>query len=176
MAAPTVSWAIAPIASEHIPGFWRAVDQVAREGRYLALLQSPPIEATRAFVASNLARGNPHFVVLHEGQVIGWCDIVRQERETRAHCGTLGMGLLPRWRGQGIGRRLIETAIAAAWRQDFKRIELTVNDGNERALRLYRSVGFVEEGRFRQAARFGEDYLDVIWMALLAEGMLAGKE
>ena len=89
---------------------------------------------------------------------------------------TLGMGLLPPWRGQGIGRRLIETAIAAAWRQGFQRIELTVNEGNERALRLYRSVGFVVEGRFRQAVRFGEAYLDLIWMALLAKGMLAGKD
>lgn len=166
---------IVPIATEHVPGFWRAVDLVAREGRYLALLQSPPIESTTAFVASNLAKGNPHFVVLDDAQIVGWCDIVRQERETRAHCGTLGMGLLPDWRGQGIGRRLIETAIAAAWERGFKRIELTVNAGNEPAERLYRAVGFTVEGRFRQAARFGEAYLDVIAMARLAPGML-GEE
>ena len=175
MAAPVVPLAIVPIALEHIPGFWRAVDLVAREGRYLALVQGPPIEATQAFVAGNLAKGNPQFVALAAGQVVGWCDIVRQERETRAHCGTLGMGLLPDWRGQGIGRRLIETAIADAWRRGFKRIELTVNDGNERALRLYRAVGFVVEGRGRQAARFGEEYLDVFAMARLAPDML-GEE
>jgi ribosomal protein S18 acetylase RimI-like enzyme len=163
---------IVPIAIEHIPGFWRAVDLVAREGRYLALLQSPPIAATEAFVAGNLAKGNPHFVVLEAGEVVGWCDIVRHERETRAHCGTLGMGLLPAQRGRGIGRRLIETAVAAAWERGFKRIELTVNEGNERALRLYRSVGFVIEGRGRRAARFGQSYLDVFAMARLAPDML----
>jgi RimJ/RimL family protein N-acetyltransferase len=140
------------------------------------LLQSPPIEATHAFVAGNLAKGNPHFVVLEGGQVIGWCDIVRQERETRAHCGTLGMGLLPAWRGQGIGRRLIEAAIGAAWDRSFRRIELTVNADNEPALRLYRSVGFREEGLLRKAARVGEAYVDVIPMALLAPAMLSGAK
>jgi RimJ/RimL family protein N-acetyltransferase len=163
-----MSTAIVPIAQQHVPGFWRAVDLVAREGRYLALLQAPAIEATEAFVANNLAKGNPHFVVLAQDEVVGWCDIVRQERETRAHCGTLGIGLLPDWRGRGIGRRLIEAAIAEAWRRGFERIELTVNEGNERAERLYRAVGFVIEGRHRRAARFGATYLDVIAMAQLA--------
>lgn len=170
-----MSVAIVPIAPGHVPGFWRAVDSVAREGRWLALLHSPPIEATEAFVLGNLAKGNPHFVVLAADAVVGWCDIVRHERETRAHSGTLGMGLLPDWRGQGIGRRLIETAIAEAWRRGFERIELTVNEGNEPAQRLYLAVGFVVEGRGRKAARFGATYLDVIAMARLAPGMLGGE-
>jgi GNAT superfamily N-acetyltransferase len=127
---------IAPAAEEHVESLWRALDAVAREGRWLALLQAPPLEASRALVASNLAKGYPQFVALDGARVVGWCDIVGNERAIKAHCGTLGMGLLPAWRGQGIGRRLIEAAIAAAWQRGFLRIELTVNAGNERALGL----------------------------------------
>ena len=113
-------------------------------------------------------------MALGDATVIGWCDIVGNERESKAHCGTLGMGLLPAWRGQGIGRRLLGAALAAAWRRGFKRIELTVNTGNERALRLYRSAGSVAEGLFRRGARLGAGYVDVIPMALLAPDMLGG--
>ena len=34
-----MSWRIVPIAEEHIEGFGQAIDSVARERRYLALLE-----------------------------------------------------------------------------------------------------------------------------------------
>ena len=30
------------------------------------------------------------------------------------HCGVLGMGLLPAWRGRGLGERLMRQALEAA--------------------------------------------------------------
>jgi len=164
--------AVVPIAAEHVEGVWEALDAVAREGRYLASERAPPIEASRAFVANNIEQGYPHFVAIAGDLVVGWCDVVGTRRQSRIHCGTLGMGLLPDWRGQGIGRRLIDAAVAAAWRRGFKRIELTVYASNAAALRLYGSVGFVEEGRLRAAAYIDDAFVDVIPMALLAPAML----
>ena len=115
-------------------------------------------------------------MALDGARVIGWCDVVGTKRLTRAHCGTLGMGVLPEWRGRGIGRRLIEAAIAAGWQHGYQRIELSVYATNEIAWRLYRSLGFVEEGRQRAAARIDGAYVDVIPMALLAPGMLPEEQ
>jgi putative acetyltransferase len=36
---------------------------------------------------------------------VGWCDILPVMGETRAHVGTLGIGVLPHARGTGIGTR-----------------------------------------------------------------------
>jgi hypothetical protein len=36
---------VVPIAEHHIAGLREAVDSVARERRYLALLEAPPLEA-----------------------------------------------------------------------------------------------------------------------------------
>jgi hypothetical protein len=70
---------IVPIAQGHIDGFHRALDIVARERRYLAFLEAPPIEATRTFVLDNIKRGYPQFVaVSSNGEVVGWCDVRRR--------------------------------------------------------------------------------------------------
>jgi ribosomal protein S18 acetylase RimI-like enzyme len=92
---------IVPISQEHIEGFHRALDFVARERRYLAFLEAPPPESTRAFVLNNIAQGYPQPVVLSAGEVVGWCDILPKSRPVHGHVGVLGVALLPEFRGQG---------------------------------------------------------------------------
>jgi hypothetical protein len=29
-----------------------------------------------------------------DGEVVGWCDIVRMKKEVSSHCGVLGMGVV----------------------------------------------------------------------------------
>ena len=80
---------IVPIEEKHIEGFWHAVDSVARERKYLAFLEGPPIHTTRSFVQSNINGGWPHFVALSEDKIIGWCDITSLDRPVFAHVGSL---------------------------------------------------------------------------------------
>ena len=68
-----------------------------------------------------------------------------------AHCGILGAGLLPEFRGIGIGRQLLRRTIDAAFAFGLTRIELTVREGNINAIALYRSLGFETEGLHRDA-------------------------
>ncbi|PZQ70540.1 MAG: GNAT family N-acetyltransferase, partial [Variovorax paradoxus] len=94
-----------------------------------------------------------HLRSLHEA-----LDIVARERlylaftaappmgESRVHIGTVGMGLRPEARGQGLGRALLQAALARAWDCGFTRIELTVREDNHRARALYESLGFAHEG------------------------------
>jgi ribosomal protein S18 acetylase RimI-like enzyme len=45
-------------------------------------------------------------------------------------------------RGSGLGRALLEATVEQARERGCRRIELDVNDNNDAALALYRSVGF----------------------------------
>ena len=158
---------IVPITQDHIDGFHRALDFVAREGRYLAFVEGPPLENTRAFVLDHIQRGHPQFVAISAGEVVGWCDVTPKERPIYAHGGVLGIGLLPRFRGQGIGTNLIRSTLAATRTIGLHRVELTVRENNTRAIELYKKAGFVVEGLQRDAVQIDSVYENVVCMALL---------
>jgi putative acetyltransferase len=72
------------------------------------------------------------------------------------------------WRGQGIGTRLLESAIQ--WAREtgvVTRIELFVFARNTRAIRLYERFGFVIEGRRHRSVYEDGQYMDDLLMALL---------
>ena len=158
---------IVPITQDHIDGFHRALDFVAREGRYLAFVEGPPLENTRAFVLDHIQRGLPQFVAVSAGEVVGWCDVTPKERPIYAHGGVLGIGLLPRFRGRGIGTNLIRSTLAATRTIGLHRVELTVRENNTRAIELYKKAGFVVEGLQRDAVQIDSVYENVVCMALL---------
>ena len=66
---------VVPLAEAHFPRLHEVLDEVAREKRYLAMLQAPPREQTYAFLRESLSIRNPHVVALLDGEVVGWCDV-----------------------------------------------------------------------------------------------------
>jgi RimJ/RimL family protein N-acetyltransferase len=158
---------IVPIEESHVDGFHRTLDFVARERRYLAFLKAPPPESTRAFVLDHIKRGHPQLVAVTAGEVVGWCDITAKDRPVYAQTGVLGMGLLPPFRGQGLGRDLMQRTLAAAKTFGFHRVELTVREHNARAIALYEKIGFKTEGVQREAVHVDGVYEDLILMAVL---------
>jgi ribosomal protein S18 acetylase RimI-like enzyme len=158
---------IVPVREEHIEGFHAALGVVARERRFLTFLEAPPIELTRQFVGRSIANDHPHLVALVGDRVVGWCDVTPRDRPAIRHCGVLGIGVLPEWRGRGLGRRLMECALEASRAFPFVRVELAVRADNARAFALYRKVGFEVEGRRQRAIFIDGVYYDDIVMALL---------
>lgn len=159
---------IEPIAEHHIAGFRDALDVVARERKYLAFLEAPPLESTAEFVRNNIKNDYVQFVAVSDGKVVGWCDIMpRNSRPVMAHVGVLGIGLLPAFRGCGIGRRLMTAALDKARAKNLTRIELGVREGNDNAMALYKKTGFQVEGLQKKAFRIDGVYENVYQMALL---------
>jgi RimJ/RimL family protein N-acetyltransferase len=155
-----------PLTAEHLESFHACLDAVARERQWIGLVQAPPLESTRQHVLASLDKGNIHFLALDTGKVVGWCDITRLEREGSRHCGRLGIGLLPGYRGRGAGRRLMESAISRALEVGLERVELEVYASNATAIGLYEKLGFVREGAKRKGRFLDGRYEDVILMAL----------
>ena len=161
------------MAPEHIEGFRRAVDTVARERKYLTLLEAFPLPQTRDFVLQLLAKGDPMFVAVADGEVVGWCDIQRHPFPAHSHRGTLGIGVVPDYRGQGAGARLMDRALKQAFASGFVRIEFSVRADNLRAMRLYERFGFIREGVLRDAVFVDGEFHDTIAMALIDRGPLS---
>ena len=72
--------------------------------------------------------------VLPEGVGLGSVDATTPQ---------LGIALRERYRGKGIGKRLMMEALEQAWRAGHSRVSLTVHPQNP-AKRLYEACGFVD--------------------------------
>jgi RimJ/RimL family protein N-acetyltransferase len=73
-------------------------------------------------------------------------------------------------RGRGYGKEVVELLLDFAFRDlNLHRVELTVLEGNEPAVRTYTSAGFVREGTLRQAAFIDGQYVDLICMSILRD-------
>lgn len=140
---------ISPIHVSHIPSFHRAVDTVAKERKYLPALEAPPLDSTYSFIQSNIDNNQSQLVAIDGAEVIGWCGILSRSDPVRQHVGVVGMGLLPKYRGRGLGRRLLTATLADAQKHRFRRVELKVWASNGSAIRLYRDMGFVLEGTLK---------------------------
>jgi RimJ/RimL family protein N-acetyltransferase len=162
-----MSVVIERIRQEHSAGLQRVYDMVSRERKYLSALEGHSLERTSQFVATNIAKGYPQYVAVSGGDVVGWCDMIPMSLPTQAHAATLGMGLLPEFRGRGIGLALLEAVLQDARRLRLVRIELTVHADNLRALGLYKRVGFQIEGVKKDAVLIDGAYKDLVIMALV---------
>lgn len=166
-----MTWQVLPVAEEHIQELHASLDCVARERRYLAFLEAPPLAETEAFVRKNIAQRNPQFGAVSDSRVIGWCDISPMERAVFAHRGSLGMGVIREFRGKGMGRRLIEVSLGAARAKGLMRIDLEVREDNVPAVSLYKRMGFMVEGVKRNAYYVDGSYFNLVTMALLVDAI-----
>lgn len=72
--------------------------------------------------------------------------------------------------GKGYGTEALRLLVGYGFNTlNLNRIELIVYDFNIRAMKSYKKVGFIEEGRKRQATFKNGKYHDVIIMSLLQE-------
>lgn len=83
-----------------------------------------------------------------------------------AHVSYLGMGVLQDHWGQGVGAALLDAAIAWAEANPvLRKINLQVFATNPRAIALYKSRGFAEEGLLRAEVQVDGDFIDMLQMA-----------
>lgn len=79
----------------------------------------------------------------------------------------LNMAVTPSHHGKGVGRALVQYATECADASgQIRKIELLTRANNERAIRLFSKLGFIEEGRLRARLRRDDGtYLDDVCMA-----------
>jgi ribosomal protein S18 acetylase RimI-like enzyme len=100
-------------------------------------------------------KANGLYVVAEDGaDIVGHLLLDPLPLAANAHVCTLTVVVYPGWQGRGIGRQLLSHAIAwASAAATVDKIELRVRASNERAVHLYRSLGFEDEGRLRRRVK-----------------------
>jgi RimJ/RimL family protein N-acetyltransferase len=147
--------------------FQEAVTSVCKEGKYLSNISGFSEEQTKIFVEKILDNNFSQFYAIENEKVIGWCDIIPKEQEFYKHVGVLGMGVVVGYRNKGIGTELITKTINHAQSRGIEKIELEVFMSNKIAQKLYKKIGFIQEGVKRKGKKFNGEYEDVIVMGFL---------
>ncbi|MEX0895780.1 MAG: GNAT family protein [Patescibacteria group bacterium] len=101
-------------------------------------------------------------------KLAGVCDIHRDTSllTRRRHAGILGLIVSEKFRGQGIGERLVHATMAEANRiiSGLRMITLTCFATNDPAITLYKKLGFSEVGRIPNMLLHKKKYVDEIIM------------
>ena len=86
-------------------------------------------------------------VAVYNTKIIGTLNLSGEARSKVYHNATLGIAIRKDWQSIGLGTALLQTAINWAQRKGIlKNIWLNVHATNERAIALYKKMGFKEAG------------------------------
>jgi RimJ/RimL family protein N-acetyltransferase len=112
---------------------------------------------------------NPNSLLLiaeMDNRVIGLLFFIPNTKRKILHTGEFGVSVHPAYQGQKIGQFLIETLLE--WSRKNVQIEkvfLQVFATNTNAIKLYKTLGFIEEGRHIKAIKqMDGTYVDIIQM------------
>lgn len=128
-------------------------------------------EEILAFFSQSLEADDRYFflILAPDGRIIG--ETVLNEIDWTLRCANFRICLFHQAeRGKGIGRWATEVTRDFAFETlHLHRLELDVYSFNPRAEQVYAKAGFKREGVLRDAVLDGDQYADVILMAILAD-------
>lgn len=168
-----------PRRREDLPRVWQFTNDVAFKTLIgdLAALEPQSLARLEAQFDAGLAEGDrdgPRFAIEADGEYIGHAFLYDLDPANGVCSVSIGIGD-PAYQGRGYGREALRLLLDYAFRiRNLRRALLHVIASNERAIRMYRAVGFVEEGRLRQQVWIGDRYDDELCMGLLRDEWSAG--
>jgi RimJ/RimL family protein N-acetyltransferase len=142
-------------------------DTAVREG--IGLKSEPSLEKTRAWLERAASDASVRaFAVTLRGEHVG--NVVLDEIDA-----PLGSGRLSVYIGEvgarrmGVGKAAVALAVARGFEElGLRRIWLKVHARNDAAVAIYEALGFVFEGRLRDAFPLGGEHVDALLMGILA--------
>ncbi|HDX9580751.1 TPA: GNAT family N-acetyltransferase [Bacillus pseudomycoides] len=103
-----------------------------------------------------------------DDEIISIASITSSQKARTKHIGTLGIVIAEKYCGFGLGRKLMEELIEWARGNDTtKKLHLVTRVDNERAIELYKKVGFKEEGLLEQDTYINGVYYNTLIMGLM---------
>ncbi|NLJ94436.1 MAG: GNAT family N-acetyltransferase [Clostridiaceae bacterium] len=86
--------------------------------------------------------------------------------QKRTECGIALTN--PKYYGQGLAKKIVTIMLDYLFHEKrLHKVYISYIDGNESSYHLFKSLGFQEDGRFREHIRRKTEYLDLYYMSLL---------
>jgi len=118
---------------------------------------------TRSIIKNNI-ENSFMYVAEEEKKLVGFLTGERGSANRIKHTAYIVIGILGGHRGKGIGKKLFEELEKWAVENNIKRLELTVMTHNEKAVNLYKKMGFKIEGVKEHSILLDEKFIDEYYM------------
>jgi ribosomal protein S18 acetylase RimI-like enzyme len=116
----------------------------------------------------NISRsGSLMLIAESDNKIVGFLTAERGFAQRIKHSAYIVVGVLKDYSGFGIGNGLFEGLMKWSAENKITRLELTVMCHNERALGLYKKMGFTIEGVKHNSLIIDSKYVDEYYMAKL---------
>ncbi|HWI48394.1 MAG TPA: GNAT family N-acetyltransferase [Rummeliibacillus sp.] len=144
--------------------------EVVSENEFMISVVEETEESTeqqRSWIREVLENERETIIVAEmKGKVTGFIIFRSKNTKRLSHTGYFTTMIKKEYRDLGIGKLLIKELLKwAEQNTSIEKVCLGVLSTNQRAIALYKSVGFVEEGRKIKEVKFSEDlYVDDILM------------
>jgi L-amino acid N-acyltransferase YncA len=130
------------------------------------------VESEREYICGLDSARNLLIVAATGDEVVGCLAALQADagrRPETAHILQVGLHLREAFRGLGIGRHLLDYAMAWAVEKGFKKLEANIFTTNKRSLSMFMKAGFVEEGVRRNRIQVGREFVNEVLMGKLLE-------
>lgn len=102
-----------------------------------------------------------------ENEIVSHLFLQRSHNPRLSHIGDIGITVSKQHWGKSIGRHMMLTAIEWALHAHITRLQLQVRTDNERAIKLYKTLGFTREGLIKRSMCIDGIYFDDYIMGLI---------
>lgn len=106
-----------------------------------------------------------HLVVTVDGKFAGSCE-ARIMDKRKSHIGEVGISIAKKYREEGIGAEILKTLISECRKTGLRLLYLHCFENNERAIHLYKKIGFIPAGVVPGVYAYKGEYIGEITMYL----------
>lgn len=155
---------------EDLKQMWEYINTLSKERTFIRF-QGEEISLVdeekflNSFLENISQRKAVQLLVIHDGKIIGISDIMMKELAEK-HIGVFGITVAKNFRGQGVGKMLMEFLINEA-KRNIAQLEIIVLDvfaSNSLAKSMYQKFGFVEYGVLPKGVKLEKGYADRVFM------------
>ncbi|WP_224335317.1 GNAT family N-acetyltransferase [Haloprofundus halobius] len=162
-----IDFTIRTASQKDLSGLIGVIRTVAKEGSYIeAETVAAMINHEEVVLRHNEVRSRMFFVATVNDDVIGWVHLDLPEAEKLSHTAVLTVGLIPEYRGHGIGSTLLDRGVEWARKRGFEKLYNSVPATNENAIEFLEAHGWATEAVRRDHYLIEGEYVDEVMMAV----------
>jgi ribosomal protein S18 acetylase RimI-like enzyme len=164
--ADDLEFIIRQARQEDLTGLVGAIREAIGGGGYVdAETVADVVDSEGVLLRHNELESRIFFVACVDDEVVGWVHLKHPESRKLGHTAELTLGVLERYRGNGIGSHLLERGTEWAASNGYEKLYNSIPASNEEAIEFLEAHGWEVEAVREGHYKFEDEYVDETMMA-----------